>query len=203
MNNYFPALRIITLLGLVGITLAGCTASSPQVTYYSLLGMDAPKVVAQQQDRLVLSVGPVTIPDILKKSQIATGGTDGRYQLSEYHRWAGDVDRELARALAEQLAGRLGTEQIIVFPGDQHLEPNLQILLDVLAMDGELGRDANLTVRWTLIDSKGKRAPIIRRSQLHQQPSGSGYDAWVTAQQHNINRLSEEIAALIKQQRPL
>jgi uncharacterized lipoprotein YmbA len=203
MNNIVSPLRCLILLALVGTALAGCSVSSPQVTYYSLLGREAATIVGHRNDQLVLSVGPVTIPDILKKSQIATGGTDGRYQLSEYHRWAGSVDREVARALAEQLAGRLGTEQIIIFPGDERVEPNLQITVEVVAMDGDLGKEAKLTVRWTMIDPKGAWAPIIRRSQFIEQPAGNGYDAWVTAQQRNLGRLSEEIAALIKAQRRL
>ncbi len=203
MNNIFSSLRCIMLLAAIGAALAGCSASSPQVTYYSLLGREAATTVDNRNDQLVLSVGPVTIPDILKKSQIATGGTEGRYHLSEYHRWAGNVDREVARALAEQLAGRLGTEQVIIFPGDERREPNLQITVEVLAMDGDLGREAKLTVRWTLVDPQGTRAPITRRSQFNEQPAGNGYDAWVTAQQHNIARLGEEIAAVIKAQRRL
>ncbi|RJX28231.1 MAG: membrane integrity-associated transporter subunit PqiC [Desulfurivibrio sp.] len=192
-------MRLPALLGLAAIAAAACSAASHQVTYYSLLATNAAPLVAAQQRELVLSVGPVVIPDVLKKSQIATGGTDGRYQLSSSHRWVGDVDRELARAVAEQLAARLGTEQVAVFPWDQHLQPNFRVLLDVLAMGGEPGKEARLSVRWSLVDPQGKMAPVIRRSDLSETPADAGFGAWVNAQQRNISRLSEEIAAAIKE----
>ena len=202
MNKSIQSLRCALLLVLVSIALTACTATPPQVAYYSLLGVERVKTTGQRHDQLVLSVGPVRIPDVLKKSQIATNGTEGRYRLSEYHRWAGEVDREFGRALLEQLAGRLGTEQVYLFPGDQHLEPTCQVLLDILEMNGELGKEAKLSVRWTLIDSKGKIGPITRHSAFSQQPADSGYDTWVKTQRGNISRLSEEIAALIKERTP-
>jgi len=199
VNKLIQSLRLTALLGLVAIALAACQAASPQVTYFSLLLTDDTQMAAAQQNDLVISVGPVVIPDVLKKSQIATGGEGGRYQLSDYHRWVGDVDREFARAVAEQLAARLGTEQVAVFPWDQHLEPTCRVLLDVLAMGGEPGKEAKLAVRWSLVDPQGKKPPIIRRSDLGEQSADADYGAWVNAQQRNISRLSEEIAGVIKE----
>ncbi|MBI4791956.1 MAG: membrane integrity-associated transporter subunit PqiC, partial [Deltaproteobacteria bacterium] len=93
---------------------------------------------------------------------------------------------------------RLGTEQVAVFPWDQHLQPTFRVLLDVLAMGGEPGREAKLVVRWSLVDPQGRMAPVIRRSDLSEQPTDADFGAWVNAQQRNISRLSEEIAAVIK-----
>lgn len=108
-----------------------------------------------------------------------------------------DVLRKIT--VAEQLAGRLGTEQVAIFPWDQHLEPTYRVLLDVLAMGGEPGGEAKLAVRWSLVDPQGKMAPVIRRSDLSEHPADVGFDAWVNAQQRNISRLSEEIAAAIRE----
>lgn len=199
MNNSFASLRFVILLGLMAAALTACTAAAPPVAYYTLLDTDIVKTTAPHHEPLVLSVGPVHTPDVLKKSFIATGGTDGRYRLSEYHRWAGDVDREFARALVEQLAGRLGTQQVYVYPAEQYVEPTCQVLLDILAMNGELGKEARLSVRWTLIDPKGKTAPITRHSTFSQQPADGGHDAWVKAQRRNISLFGEEAAALIKE----
>lgn len=200
MSKFMPSLRLVLMGSLFGAVLAACTPSSPQVSYYSLLGTTTQKVAERRNHQLILSVGPVTLPGVLKQSRIATGGTESRFKISENHRWTGEVDQEFSRALAEQLASRLGTGQVIIFPGDQHLEPNCQVLLDIVAMDGDLAKEAKLTVRWTLIDPKGKWAPISRRSHFSEHPTDAGYDAWVIAQQHNISQLSEEITILVKKQ---
>lgn len=176
---------------------AGCLASSPPVAYYSLYAPSqrpAPGFIPAAASTLAVSVGPVTLPDILRQARIATGGADGRYRLSEYHRWAGEVDRDLARALAEQLAANLGIEQVAVFPWDQSLGAKYQVRIDVLNMGGDPGKEATLAVRWTVIDPSGTLPAQARRSDLREAPADAGYPAWVAAQQHNVARLGEEIA---------
>lgn len=203
MRHNIRFLRHALALGLTAVIAAACSGpKSPETAYYSLLGAQAVGTTTGQDNTLVLSVGPVTVPDMLRQSQIATGGESGRYYLSEYHRWTGDLDRDIARALAEQLAGRLGTEQVLLYPVDRRLNPTFQVALDILAMDGELGREARLVARWTLIDPQGKRSAMVRRGSYTQQPSGAGHDAWVEAQQRNLGALSDEIAALIKAELP-
>ena len=201
MSNLIRSMRFAVLLSLMWAGLTACTGASPQVAYYTLLDdADIAKRPAKQHDSLVLSVGPVSIPGILSGLQIATGGTGGRYQLGNYHRWAGEIDREFARALAEQLAGRIGTEQVYVFPVNSSIQTTRQVLIDILEMNGELGKEAKLSVRWTLVDPKGKFAPFTRQNTFSQQPQDGGYDAWVQSQRRNINLLSVEIAARIKEQ---
>jgi hypothetical protein len=179
--------------------LAGC-ATTPATNYYSLYAPAAAPapVTTPAPATLVLSVGPVTIPDILKQSQIATGGADGRYRLSEYHRWSGELDRDLARTVAEQLSSGLGTQQVAIFPWDQNLTPTCRIQIDVLSMAGEPGKEATLGVRWVLVDPQGKLPPQARRSDLREIPTEAGYAAWVAAQQRNVARLGQEIAGGVK-----
>lgn len=190
-----PATHLV-LSGLLMLLLAGCAASSPQVTYYSLYApaQQPPPAQVPAPAPLVVSVGPVTIPDILKQAQIAIGGADGRYQLSENHRWSGEVDRDFARAVAEQLAGTLGTEQVAIFPWDQQFNPSCRVLLDVLSMGGERGQEATLQVRWSLVDPAGKAPLMVRRSNLREALTQPDYATWVAAQQRNIVKLGQEIA---------
>jgi uncharacterized lipoprotein YmbA len=194
--------RIICMALICGalavLLLAGC-AGSPRTSYYSLY-VPAPRSGSGSADStLALSVGPVVVPDVLKQAKIATGGSDGRYQLSEYHRWSGEVSRDFARALAEQLAARLGTEQVAIFPWDEHLKPTCRVLIDVLNMGGEVGKEATLSVRWTLIDPQGKIPQTVRRSDFSEALADANYAAWVTAQQHNLAGLGEDIAVAVKE----
>lgn len=188
---------VCLLLGHVLLVLVGCSATSPPVSYYTLAGAEPPAQAAGKQSRLALQIGPVSVPDVLKKSQIVLGGGDGSLHPSDQHRWAGEVDRDIARAIGEQLALRLGTEQIALFPSGQHLEPTHQVIIDVLAMDGVLGKEAVLVARWSVVDPTTKTARTTRRSAFSAQPADSSHAAWVAAQRHNIAKLSEEIAGAI------
>ncbi|MFH1156425.1 MAG: PqiC family protein [Pseudomonadota bacterium] len=187
-------------MGLTALFFAACQANSPPVMYYSLLDTDSPHRQVQQSNGLILSIGPVLISDMLKQPRIATGGARGQYQLSEYNRWIGELDHEIGRAVAENLSAILGTEQVAVFPWDQHLNVTCRVHLEVLAMDGDLGAEAKLVVRWSLIIPKGQTPETLsRRSELKEQTEDGSYASWVNAQQHNIRRLSDAIAASIRE----
>ena len=186
---------------LAALLLSACFAASPQVAYYSLYA-PAQRVAAASPEAvgsLAVSVGPVTIPDILKQTQIATGGTDGRFHLAEYHRWSGELDRDFARALAERLSASLGTEQVAIFPWDQTIAPSCRVVVDVLTLGGETGKSATLEVRWTLVKPGGDQPLLVRRSELSEVPTEASYAAWVAAQQRNLAKLGHEIAAAIRE----
>lgn len=182
---------------LMNLTLVGCAASTPPINYYSLSGAKAAAVKPGQQ-RFALQIGPVTLPDLLKRSQIVLGVAEEPHRLSDQHRWAGELDREFARALGEQLAAQLGTEQIALFPADGHLQLTDQVLLDILSLEGSLGKEAVLVVRWTLVDPASKAARLTRRSTCTTTPTDGSYDAWVAAQRVNIGKLGAEVATAMR-----
>ena len=196
MNRYLHTF-VCLLLGSMLLALLGCSPTSPPVSYYSLAGVEPPAQVGGKPSRLAVQVGPVTLPDVLKKSQLVFSSSGGSFQLSDQHRWSGELDRDIARAIGEQLAVRMGTEQIALFPAGQYLELTHQVIVDVLAMGGVLGKEATLEVRWSVVDPKTKTALFTRRSSVSNQPADTSHGAWVAAQRRNIAKLSEEIAAAI------
>lgn len=196
-RNDDSRLLILLLVGLLGALLAGCSPKSPEVSYYSLFTAGAVKPGVAKDTAMVLAIGPVTAPDILRRSQIATGSGAGRYRLSDYHRWAGDVEKDFARALAELLGSRPGVGQVVLYPGIG--EPTCQLIVDILAMEGDLGQEARLAVSWLLLDSRQQTTTVFRRSDFSRQPEDAGYDAWVRAQQANLAEFSEEAGAALDQ----
>ena len=183
------------LLGLAcAMLLAGCAGKTETMSYYSLHVPQA-SAAASTADAVSVSVGPVTLPDVLRQSRIATGGEDGQYRLAEYHRWTGEVDRDMARALAEGLSQALGTEQVSLFPRDR--QARFRVLVDVLAMGGSLGREATLSARWTLLDADGQGEPLVRRTDAVQTLPDAAHATWVAAQHRNVGRLAGDIALAI------
>jgi uncharacterized lipoprotein YmbA len=185
------------LLGLAWMALlTGCAGKTPDTSYYSLHVPQA-AVPASAGDAVSVSVGPVTLPDVLKQTRIATGGETGQYRLAEYHRWAGEVDRDMARALAERLSQALGTESVSLFPWDRQGRPRFRVLVDVVAMGGSLGREATLSARWTLLDAEVQGEPLVRRTDAAQPLADAAHATWVAAQQRNVGMLADDIAAAI------
>ena len=189
-------LRLV-LAALLATILTGCAAPPAPVVYHSLLGADTGAAATARADGPALVVGPVRVPALLHNTRIATG-SDGRFQLAENHRWAGSVDREIGRALAERLAAELATERVALFPQQPPGGAAWQVQLEVLALDGLPGQWARLEVRWTLLDPAGT-GPRTRRGDYREPLTDPGHAAWVAGQRTNLARLGADIAAVIRE----
>ena len=184
MNKPCLPFRLV-LAGLLAAILTGCAAPPAPVIYHSLLGADTGLAAAARADGPALVVGPVSVPDLLHNT------------LAENHRWAGGVDREIGRALAERLAADLATERVTLFPQAPKAKSAWRVQVEVLALDGEPGHSAHLKVRWTLLNPAGT-GPRTRRNDYRQPLTEPGHAAWVAGQRANLARLGADIAAMIR-----
>jgi len=183
----------ITILLAIGV--AGCLGqASPPVTYYSLA---QPTVQAVPSGAVLagkmIGIGPITIPDVIKRPQLSRPTADGM-QLEEFHRWGGELDREMGRALVLQLSQRLGSQQVVPYPWSVPFKPDYQIAIDVLQFGVYVQGQATLDARWGIL-AAGSEQPRIRASLLKrpvEDPSPAGRAA---ALRQTVADLGEEIAA--------
>ncbi|MGD8274166.1 MAG: PqiC family protein, partial [Desulfobacterales bacterium] len=110
--------KIIWLIALFALLLSGCRGSTPKTEFYTLNSirntqMDAKPISAGQP--LSIGVGPVTIPQMLDRPQIVSRTGPYTLQIDEFHRWAGRLNEDFARVLAENISLMLATEQVDVY----------------------------------------------------------------------------------------
>jgi hypothetical protein len=174
------------------LPLAACGPTNLPVTYHVLpAGSNAPPAAGRN---LALVVGPARFPDVLDRPQIVSEAADGTLTLSETERWASNLEQDVLKVLAEDLATALGSNRVAVW-GFSTPAPNpLRLTLDVLRFHGDLGGAVTLKVRWTL-RSPASKVIAERISQVTAKVRGSGYDALVAAHGRALEDLGAEIAA--------
>ncbi len=143
----------------VFLALTGCVKyNSPTVNYFNLLTMEQlgeSKVIAAYPD-INLGVGPVSIPDSLKRSQIATSQRGNQYEFNEYNRWAGMLDKDFTTVVGENLGVLLGIKNLGYFPWMPYFKPTYQLIIDIQRLDGALGGEAVLVARWSVVNAAGQ-----------------------------------------------
>jgi uncharacterized lipoprotein YmbA len=188
------------VLLVVVLLLSGCLSrSSPKVTYYSLLTMNQlgeVQSVASLPD-VKLGIGPITIPDSLKRSQIATRQHGNQYEFDEFNRWAGILERDLTSVLGDNIGQLLGVEKVGFFPWMQHFKPTYRITVDVIRLDGALDGEAVLSARWVISDAEGKEFLVGKKSVYRQPLEDASYAALIKAESQVVAELSKEIAGEI------
>ena len=182
------------------LLVTGCISrSAPTVNYYSLLTIeqlgDAEAIAALPEVRL--GVGPVTIPDSLKRSQIATRQHGNQYQFAEFHRWAGVLEKDIAAVLGDNLGQLLGIEKVGFFPWLHHFKPTYRVMVDIIRFDGAIDGEAVLSARWAVADDEGKDYLAGKKSEYRQPLEDASYAALIKAESQLLMALSKEIASEI------
>ncbi|WP_298037757.1 PqiC family protein [uncultured Desulfuromonas sp.] len=181
---------------LLVLLLAGCGGKSPSVAYYSLASIEQIDPGAEPVAKLdlALGVGPVTVPEYLKKSQIATRLGGRRYQFDEFHRWAGMIEQDLARVIGNNVGFLLGTDKVMFFPWVHYFKPDYRLLVEVIQFDSDLHGDAVLSARWAVSDASGETILGSGKRDYRQALANPSYEALVDAESLVMAEFSRDLA---------
>ena len=175
--------------------LAGC-ASSQQAQFYTLSPVPAPP--AAPLAGCSVSVGPVSVPDVVDRQQIVVRTGPNQVTMDEFNRWASPLRGDIARVVAENLASMLGTPQITVFPQTPAAGADYRVAIDVLRFDSAPGGAATLDALWTVRSAKPE-ALRSGRTALSEPAQGGGYNALVAAHSRALGKMSTDIATSIRE----
>ena len=191
-------LRWAAIAGLVLCLSGGCMRATRPENFYTLSSMTRSTATAAGEATWVIGIGPVQLPDALKRPQIVTRIGRNRLQVAEFDRWAGPLEREVSRVMAENLSLLLGTDRVIQYPWAASTPPTHRVDLEIRRFDGGPGQEAILNVTWTVC-AAGPGSNSIRRKSVLSEPVGDGgYPSLVAAQSRLLEALGRQIAASLE-----
>jgi uncharacterized lipoprotein YmbA len=198
--NIFSYITVLSML-LCLTPLIGCFAKSQPAQYYTLSSMQRAESVPRIPSRFTVSVGPVIVPDSLKRPQIAIRTNDNQVSFSEFHKWAGLLKDDIKRILAENISILLSEEGGTVSTDELLIEPDYRVVVNMNRFDGAPEENACLNAVWTLKEQQNQKIIAVTQSLFTEKAAGPGYPELVNAQSRTLVLLSQEIAAEIKKQR--
>lgn len=195
MTRTLLSYKIIWLTSLAALLLIGCS-STPQAEFYTLNSISMPQTTANSVvagQPVSVGVGPVAIPEVLDRPQIVTRTGPNKLRIDEFHRWAGRLDEDFARVLAENISLLLPTEQVAVFPWDVSFDPRYQVALNILRFEGRWGKDVLLEVFWKIIDPQKQTALRVQKSVIKEPLADENYEALIAIKSRMVEILSNQI----------
>lgn len=146
-------------------------------------------------DDVALAVGPVSFPEYLERPQIVTRMGTNQIDMDEFHRWAGSLERDFLRVLAQNLSMLLGTNKVVVYPANERFDVQYRVVLDVQQFEGRLGHEVSLKVRWLVTQTRQRAVLSVQQSNITAPVStAADYGALVAAHGEALARLSRAIA---------
>ena len=191
---------VITLAVALAVPLLfGCAGNQSTMEYYQLAPTELQVAYnVEKMPDLALGVGPITVPEILKRQEIVVRGKGNQYLLDDHHRWAGLLDKDLTMVLIENLSNQLGTDQVVRFPWGSYFNPEYRVFLDVLDLTGTLGGQVELRASWAIIDQSSEKIVVQKISGYELQAGGNSYNALVQAKNDLIALLSLDISSSLR-----
>jgi uncharacterized protein len=202
MNKMIARFLGLTAMALM-LALGGCTVLAPQkddTRFFVLMPVQdgaAPSPAAGTASRpLTIGLGPITIPAYVNRPEVVTRVSDSELKVSDTDRWGEHLDTNVSHVLASDLAGQLGTQQIISYPWPVKNPVDYAVSVAFQRFertaDGHVVIEANWTIR------SGKDEKIIQTGTTSiSDPAGPDTASAAQAMSRGLAQVSRDIAQVI------
>jgi len=192
---------VAVALGIIVLFLVGCAGRSREARFYVLSPAADTGLVMESPDRardVTIAIEAVSLPKYLRKPQIVTRTGNNEMHLAEYDRWAGKLEEDIGRVIAENLANMLSTDKVFAYPAMETVPFNYSIEITVSRFDGRLGGDLEFDARWVIFDSQGGIVSRLKATHIVERTDGGEHADMVAAQSRALAVFSHELADAIK-----
>ena len=197
-NN--TATRFITVM-CAAFILTACS-SSPNSSFYLLKAKasGSGENITVDFDQSII-VGPIALPDYLKREEIIFRSEAHQVTVAEYHRWAEPLDRRITTLIASNLSSRFGAEKVIDYYANFTSNPDITVRVRISEFGPTTSGEVELLATWE-IASRNTREPALFSADISTSVASGAATAddvaaAVDAMNRALNELSDDIAESI------
>ena len=144
-----------------------------------------------------IAVVRVEFSEYLDNSQIATRPSREQIVYSQWDRWAEPLSSGLTRTLVTNLSYATGSDSVVQYPNRlPGYKPDVMIYVYVASMDGVIGGECRLLVRWRITSGDGLRILDSGDTYLKGN-SGESYGSYVKALSRLWSDFADDLAGQI------
>ena len=194
-NN--TAIRFLTIICAVFI-LTSCS-SSPNSSFYLLKAKEpgtGDNIIVDFDQSII--VGPIALPDYLKREEIIFRSEAHQVTVADYHRWAEPLDRRITTLIASNLSARFGAEKVIDYYANFTSSPDITVRVRISEFGPTTDGEVELLATWEIANRNAREPALFSADISTQVASGrvaaDDVAAAVDAMNRALNELSDDIA---------
>lgn len=187
-------ITIRQLLASLAILLVTACGSSPSTNYYMLSAKDSG---SPGNSGPSIGVGPIELPEYLRRDAMVINRDKHLLTLSEFDRWAEPLEDGIPRVVALNLATLLDTQDVQRFPWRRNSAPQLGISL-LLAQLSMQDTRAELVTEWRVTDIATQAVLEQKIGRYITTASSADAAAVAAAYSELLLLLSQDIADSIR-----
>lgn len=192
-------MQIACVTMVVGVMmLTACGGRTPPAKFYTLQPVEQSSTGKTLPLDVTLAVGPVAIPAALDRAEIVTRDAGNEVNFSEYHRWAGPLEEDIASVIAQNIATQLETERVTPFTRENiFFQPTHRVVININRYDSQLAQEFLIDATWSIKDLKSRKLLLVRNSTIREPLASAEYEELVAAQSKVLAALSQEITSAL------
>jgi len=176
--------------------LTGCAGSASSTRFYLLSALPTPdKPVAMTDTAVEVNILP--LPQYLDRPQMVFLSNENRMELAEFDQWGGNLGKNIARTVSQNLMMLLHSPYITTTPQQLGRQPQFQVDMEVVQFERDAQQRVVLDVRWSISDERVS-PPLLNtvNSMLRSPPVSEhgDFDATVAAMSRLLGDVSRHIA---------
>ena len=171
----------------MSLMLSGCFASTKDSNFYVLESQTPTEIL---HIRTSLAVENIGLPDYLQKPQIVLQKSDSpELKISEFNRWASDLENMVQNTLIEDLAAIAPKSDIK--PLAYGIKTRYVIKINIEKMSGYFNEQAVLKGTYYILSTSGQ---LLKQSDFELETDcGKNYADYVRAQSTLVAKLAEQL----------
>jgi uncharacterized lipoprotein YmbA len=138
---------------IMALFLTAC-GTSPPTSYYTLDPVYSGPT-ADNLGAVRIGVGPFVFPELLDRPQIVIRGDRNQVVLSEFARWADDLEQRFQAVVARDLVVAIGTDHVYEHPWRDNFGVDYRVLGVVDRFAAHTSGTVSLKIRWVVQDGDG------------------------------------------------
>jgi len=188
----------ILVLTIVALSLSAC-GKTPAARFYTLSSMASPSAAdhTSKKGNTIIGIGPVKVAAYLDRSEIVTRSSPTTIELASFDRWAEPFESMIASSLAENISTMLPSVQAIVDPWPE-ADIDYQLVIKITKFDSDKDGNIQLYASWGILQYTTRTISSVTESKISVPGSAGDYDAITISMSKALVKLSEEIAAKLK-----
>jgi len=195
-------IRFVVAAGIAAVALGGCFGARSNPSQFYVLTSIAEAGAAEASGEpldITVGLGPITMPDYLSRPQLVTRMGENEVAVSEYERWAGSFEQNLAESLGANLAVLLGTHDILAYPWYATASVKYAVSVGVVRFERTAQGGADLLAGWEIRDGASGERYDRGISRISEPVDTTATAASVAALSRALGRFSRELAGAIRE----
>lgn len=173
------------------LLLTAC-GTTPPSNFYVLEALSQPPAMVSSSNKLLIGIGPLTLPSLLERKQIVTRANNA-IQLSEFNQWAEPLKDNILTVLTKNITAHRPNALIKAFPWAAYGEMNYRIIIDIQRFDSELGKASYLEASWAIMQEKDHQIIKSGQTQLSKPLPDASYASVVSAMNQLLSEFSQQL----------